>query len=100
MSPPGQLPRSVTVILEDHLVDKIKPGDRVQAIGVFRLHVGNQSRVAGIMKPNLLCTSIVPLHDQRLPLATIKPNLKMPYPESQLFNLFSQSVCPSIYGHE
>jgi DNA replicative helicase MCM subunit Mcm2 (Cdc46/Mcm family) len=29
MAPPGLLPMSVQVVLQNHLVNKVKPGDRV-----------------------------------------------------------------------
>lgn len=80
MSPPGQLPRSVNVILEDDLADRVKPGDRVQVIGIYRLQAGNQARMSGVLKANLLCTSIMPLHQQHSALSAAKPNLKTPYP--------------------
>lgn len=36
MAPPGQLPRSISVILQNDLVEKLKPGDRVEVTGVYR----------------------------------------------------------------
>lgn len=58
-APTGQLPRSINVVLENDLVDKVKPGDRVQVTGVFRTvapHSTNQS--SGIFKTFLVATGV------------------------------------------
>ncbi len=44
MAPPGLLPMSVQVVLQNHLVNSVKPGDRVQMVGIFKLIAGMASK--------------------------------------------------------
>jgi len=49
-APAGQLPRSVQVVLENDLVDRAKPGDRVQVSGVFRvIHRGHSGEFRSVL---------------------------------------------------
>ena len=75
MAPPGLLPQSVNVILQDSLVNSVKPGDRVQMIGIYKLVSGMQSKEKGIFKPIFLCLSVKPL---TMSLLKEKMNSKLP----------------------
>lgn len=46
----GQLPRPVDVILDDDLVDRVKPGDRVRLVGLYRSIGKNAASVSAIFK--------------------------------------------------
>jgi DNA replication licensing factor MCM3 len=43
------------VVLENDLVDKVKPGDRVEVTGVFRCEAG---KTAGVFNTKLVATGV------------------------------------------
>jgi DNA replication licensing factor MCM3 len=107
-APAGQLPRGVDVILDDDLVDKVKPGDRVQLVGIFRtLGNRNTNHNSALFKTVLLANNVVLLSTKSgggVATATITDtdirNINKVAKKTKLFDLLSQSLAPSIFGHE
>ncbi|KAL2267756.1 hypothetical protein VTJ83DRAFT_5033 [Remersonia thermophila] len=107
-APAGQLPRGVDVILDDDLVDKAKPGDRVQLVGIYRtLGNRNTNHNSALFKTVLLANNVVLLSSKSgggVATATITDtdirNINKIAKKPKLFDLLSQSLAPSIYGHE
>jgi DNA replication licensing factor MCM3 len=61
-APPGQLPRSVDVVLEDDLRDAAKPGDRVAVVGVYRpVAPSAQGSASGTFRALVVATGVAPL---------------------------------------
>lgn len=102
-APTGLLPRSVEVVLEEDLADKVKPGDRVQAVGVYKAVATAQTTYNGYFRVVLVATSInVLATDLRAPTFTTQDikNIKSLSERKDLFDLLSKSIAPSIQGHE
>lgn len=107
-APAGQLPRGVDVILDDDLVDRVKPGDRVQLVGIFRtLGNRNTNHNSALFKTVLLANNVVLLSSKSgggVATATITDtdirNINKIAKKPKLFELLSQSLAPSIYGHD
>ena len=107
-APAGQLPRGVDVILDDDLVDKVKPGDRVQLVGIYRsLGNRNAGHSSALFKTVVLANNVVMLSSKSgggIATATITDtdirNINKVAKKKSLFDLLSQSLAPSIYGHE
>ena len=97
MAPPGLLPMSVQVVLQNDLVNTVKPGDRVQMIGIYKLIAGNATKEKGIFRPYFICLSIKPL---TMISNSVKRTLKLDFQKNEIFDLFSRSVAPSVWGHE
>ncbi|MGH0160042.1 UNVERIFIED_CONTAM: hypothetical protein FKN15_059218 [Acipenser sinensis] len=98
-APAGQLPRSVDVIADDDLVDQVKPGDRVQVIGIYRClpakHGGFTSGTFSYVK--LMSKEITPTFSAG-DVSKIKKFCKAH--SKDIFRYLSKSLAPSIHGHE
>ncbi|KAI9762058.1 MAG: hypothetical protein M4579_000694 [Chaenotheca gracillima] len=107
-APAGQLPRGVDVILDDDLVDRVKPGDRIQLVGVYR-SLGNRNASSGsaIFRTLILANNVILLSSksgggiaQAAITDTDVRNINKVSKKKNVFELLSQSLAPSIYGHD
>ncbi|KAL6858503.1 MCM domain-containing protein [Trichoderma novae-zelandiae] len=107
-APAGQLPRGVDVILDDDLVDQVKPGDRIQLVGIFRtLGNRNANHNSALFKTVVLANNVVLLSSKSsggIATASITDtdirNINKVAKKKDLLGLLSQSLAPSIYGHD
>lgn len=102
-APAGQLPRSVDVICDDDLVDRCKPGDRVQIVGNYRCLPGKQGGyTTGTFRTILIANNISQLNkESTLSVTREEINLcKKLAKHHDIFDMLSKSLAPSIHGHE
>ncbi|GLJ15710.1 hypothetical protein SUGI_0258600 [Cryptomeria japonica] len=102
-SAPGQLPRSVDIIVEDDLVDTCKPGDRVAVVGIYKAIPGkSKGSVNGVFRTVIVANNVSQLNKEiNTPVFTsddIK-NIKKIGNRQDTFSLLAESLAPSIYGH-
>ena len=107
-APAGQLPRSVDVIMEDDLVDRVKPGDRIQLVGLYRSLGGrNASSSSSTFRTLLIGNNVILLSSKGsggIAQSTITDgdirNINKMAKHKKIFELLATSLAPSIYGHE
>lgn len=105
-APMGQLPRSIELVLDHDLVDKIKPGDRVMIVGVYRAlatAAQGQQTSSGVFRTVVLVNNVQILgrdvnHLNFLP-NDIR-NIKLLSKRPDILNVLGRSISPSIHGHE
>ena len=107
-APAGQLPRGVDVLMDDDMVDRVKPGDRIQLVGIFR-SLGNRNAGAGssVFRTLILANNVVLLSSKSgggIAQATVTDtdvrNINKMSKRKNIFELLAQSLAPSIYGHD
>ncbi|CDZ98748.1 atp dependent dna helicase [Phaffia rhodozyma] len=104
-APAGQLPRSVEVVLADDMVDKCKPGDRIQLVGIYK-SMGGGGGTRGFTT-SLLANNVILLSSKsgggiaQTPITdTDIRQINKLSRKKNIFELLSQSLAPSIYGHD
>ncbi|XP_037375756.1 DNA replication licensing factor MCM3 isoform X2 [Talpa occidentalis] len=104
-APAGQLPRSVDVILDNDLVDKVKPGDRVQVVGTYRCLPGKKGGyTSGTFRTVLIACNVKQMSKDIQPsfsaedIAKIKKFSKTR--SKDIFDQLAKSLAPSIHGHD
>eukprot|EP00488_Nonionellina_sp_1-RS-2012_P000859 TRINITY_DN1378_c0_g1_i1.p1 TRINITY_DN1378_c0_g1~~TRINITY_DN1378_c0_g1_i1.p1 ORF type:complete len:190 (-),score=71.72 TRINITY_DN1378_c0_g1_i1:880-1449(-) len=104
---PGSMPQTVECILDNDLVDSVKPGDRVQVIGIYRALSGRRAvgESTGKFHTVILVNNVIKMGigstvaSETLSGNEIK-NIKKYSKKRDIFDLLSNSIIPSIHGHE
>nr|XP_046229752.1 DNA replication licensing factor MCM3 [Scatophagus argus] len=104
-APAGQLPRSVDIILDNDLVDMVKPGDRVQVIGTYRCLPGKKGGfTSGTFRTIMIACHIKQMSKEVSPYFSADDVAKIRNfsrtRSKDVFDQLARSLAPSIHGHE
>ncbi|KAK5853295.1 hypothetical protein PBY51_007094 [Eleginops maclovinus] len=104
-APAGQLPRSVDIILDNDLVDMVKPGDRVQVIGTYRCLPGKKGGfTSGTFRTIMIACHVKQMSKEVSPYFSAGDVAKIRNfsraGKMDVFDQLSRSLAPSIHGHE
>lgn len=106
-APPGQLPRTVDVVMDDDLVDKVKPGDRVQLVGMYK-SLGNRvgQSTTSTFRTLMVGNYVFVLSNKagggisQMSLSDLDiRNINKIARRRGVFDLLAESLAPSIFGH-
>ncbi|XP_076612441.1 DNA replication licensing factor MCM3 [Chaetodon auriga] len=104
-APAGQLPRSVDIILDNDLVDMVKPGDRVQVIGTYRCLPGKKGGfTSGTFRTIMIACHVKQMSKEVSPYFSVDDIAKIRNfsrtRSRDVFDQLARSLAPSIHGHE
>jgi len=104
--PPGQMPRSVTILLTNDLVDKVRPGDRVATVGVLQSIPDFSQKSAGKLATFHINMNANYINPEEKEFETIEITEEEERGIIELANdpyihdKIVRSIAPSIYGYK
>lgn len=100
-TPPGQLPRSIDVVLSEDIVDTVRPGDRVALIGIVKLFKGSR-RASPVYDFYIEANNIIPAQ-RLLEEVSISPEDEAKIRELSRDPMVRRkiiaSIAPAIHGY-
>jgi len=100
--PSGQLPRQLDVILEDDLVDIVRPGDRVKVVGILETKAEQAKRGSLPVFGTFLRANSVEISQKALEEVSLseedEKRIKDFSKDSWIVDVIINSIAPSIYG--
>lgn len=104
--PPGQMPRSVSVLLKNDLVDTVRPGDRVSVVGVLQSIPDFSQRSRGKLATfhvDMNANNITPEEKEYESLEITEEEerqIREMANDPWIHDKIIKSIAPSIYGYE
>ena len=99
--PPGQLPRTLEVVLEDDIVDTARPGDRVRIVGVLEAKTEQMKRGSVPVLDSYLKVNSVEVLQKAFEDEELTEEEKMKIQELSkdpwIADIIVKSIAPSIY---
>ena len=100
--PSGQLPRPLEVILEDDLVDSVRPGDRIKLVGIVETKVEEAKRGSLAVFDFFLRANSIEVQQKALEEVILSEEderkIKEVAQDPWIVDKIIKSIAPSIYG--
>lgn len=105
-APTGQIPRSIDIIADDDLVDRIKPGDRCVVVGAYRTLPSKKFGVTnGIFRTCVIANNVqsIAVRNTETEMYSDEAELIRQFARDRSikpFDVLARSIAPSIHGHD
>ncbi|EMR08884.1 hypothetical protein PNEG_02668 [Pneumocystis murina B123] len=106
-APAGQLPRSIDVVMDDDLVDRVKPGDRIQLVGLYRALGNRNASSSSTFRTIIIANNVILLSSKgnggiaQIDITdTDIRNINKLSKKKNIFELLSRSLAPSIFEYD
>ncbi len=103
--PPGRIPRAIQSILKHDLVDTVKPGDRVNVVGIYKSTLAQSTKsINSTLFKTFIEVNLIDPEDKTDEIMDLskedKKEIEKLAKEPRIQRKIARSIAPTIYGRE